>query len=116
MDSGEFSRQGSATSTRSLQQQQRDVIVNADVNDHHDDPRMKLILELSEQVANLDTENFKLKQELRHCRKIAEKVEKVRVQAKKKPGKTDIVVVDKTTSSWKAIDGSHSRLELSEQA
>ncbi|KAK3710390.1 hypothetical protein QZH41_012318 [Actinostola sp. cb2023] len=116
MDSGDSSRQGSASSDRSLQQS-HDKTINDDSNDHHDDPRMKLILELSEQVTNLDAENFKLKQELRHCRKIAEKVEKVRMQTKKSSGRTaDIVVVEKSQSSWKALESSSSRLEIGEQA
>lgn len=115
MDSGEFSRQSSATSTRTIHKSHEQTDTD---DNHHDDPRMKLILELSEQVATLDAENSKLKQELKHCKKIAEKVEKVRLQKKRNAGRvSDVVVVDKSASTWNVIDSnSYSQLEIGEQA
>lgn len=48
------------------------------------DNRTKLILELSEQVAQMDAENLKLKQELKHAKKIVEKVERAKLRALKR--------------------------------
>jgi len=48
------------------------------------DNRTKLILELSEQVAQMDAENIRLKQELKHAMKIVEKVERAKLKALKR--------------------------------
>lgn len=117
LDSGDFGRQGSASSQRSVLSRDKDIIedVPKDVMDNHDDPRMKLILELSEQVANLDSENLTLKRELKHCRKVAERVEKIRIQKKqnKASERTEIVCVDKGSSSWKGLESNKSCVEIS---
>jgi hypothetical protein len=112
LDSGDFGRQGSASSGRSVQSRDKDVI------DNHDDPRMKLILELSEQVATLDSENSNLKQELKHCRKITGSFEKIRAQKRKTQGtgRTEIVYVDKSNSSWKGLESGRTCVEITDQA
>ncbi|XP_031566288.1 kinectin-like [Actinia tenebrosa] len=116
LDSGDFGRQGSASSQRSVLSRDKDINENVteDVIDNHDDPRMKLILELSEQVANLDSENLALKRELKHCRKVAERVEKLRIQKKqnKSSDRTEIVCVDKGSSSWKEPQSNQACLEI----